>query len=295
MTGRTLSQDVPGSAIRFPWRKLFRFSILPLGILVFSLSGCANRMFFHPDNRVWDQPQRYGLQPRDVTFPSDDGTQLHGWWFPSKGTAKGTIVHFHGNAGNVSAHFHGSAWLTQAGYQVLVFDYRGYGSSKGTTTRKGVVRDSAAAIRYVLNRDDVQPDRLFLLGQSLGGMAALNGAILAQVPVSGYLIDSAFSKHRKIASEKARQLPLGLGWILQPLVPLLISGSYDPIDALDRIPEAPILFLHGTGDRVIPHHHSEILHRAAGKRSDLFLIEGGRHTDSWLHPDAQRRILDFLE
>jgi fermentation-respiration switch protein FrsA (DUF1100 family) len=84
------------------------------------------------------------------------------------GPAKGTVVHLHGNAQNMSAHFSFTSWLPQAGFNLLIFDYRGYGKSGGTPSRAGLVLDSIAAIRYVQNRPNIAPNRVILLGQSLG-------------------------------------------------------------------------------------------------------------------------------
>ena len=92
--------------------------------------------------------------------------------------AGAAILHVHGNAGHVANHAEFSAFLTQAGFHVLVFDYRGYGRSDdgGRLTRAKLVADTHAALDYLLRRDDVDPERIGMLGYSLGGVIGLAAA-----------------------------------------------------------------------------------------------------------------------
>lgn len=105
-----------------------------LGIicLLLALSGCSS-LLFYPEHGQPFTPERARLEYRDVTLTTADGLKLHGWWLPVKpGVAvKGTVLHLHGNGGNLAWHLGGSWWLPEQGYQVLMVDYRGYGLSEG--------------------------------------------------------------------------------------------------------------------------------------------------------------------
>ena len=104
-------------------------------------------------------------------FPDDCPS---GWSrAPDARQAKGTVVHFHGNAQNMSSHWQFVGWLARRGYNVFVFDYRGYGDSAGHAELQGVYADSHSALDYVRSRADVDPTRLLVLGQSLGGTNAI--------------------------------------------------------------------------------------------------------------------------
>lgn len=270
-----------------------KLCLLILSILL--LCGCANNLFYHPRPQFYDHPAKHNIPMEDVHFLSTNGTKLHGWWFPAatEQEVKGTVLHFHGNAVNVSAHYQGSVWLTRHGYQVFIFDYAGYGKSEGKVSRAQLIRDSQAAIHYVRQRDDVDPERLFYLGQSLGGMAAINGAARTQLAPKGYIIDSTFSEHRAIAADKLLATPGG--WVLRPFLFLFVSGTGDPLDLLPKLPSAPILFLHGTADRVIGHRHSEILFEAAAEPKELMLIKDGRHTQGFRDEKVRKRVLKFMD
>ena len=137
-----------------------------LGLCLF-LTGCAGRMFYYPNSRVYHQPEEAQLTHEEVLFEAADGVHLHGWFLPAVGEAKGTVIHFHGNAQNITAHFAFAFWLPREGFNLFVFDYRGYGKSEGSPTRRGLQQDGAAAIRYVATRKDVDPERLLILGATM--------------------------------------------------------------------------------------------------------------------------------
>ena len=107
--------------------------------------------FYIPDRINYDSPERAGLMFEPVIFRSADGTQLSGWFLPavgvaSAGDARGTVVHMHGNAQNMTAQWPYVEWVPKRKYNVLVFDYRGYGQSHGKPEPKGVFEDAVAAI-----------------------------------------------------------------------------------------------------------------------------------------------------
>ena len=73
-----------------------------LGVLVIALAGCIERMFFYPDSATYATPGQLGVRADDVQIVTADGSRLHGWFLPAVGNAKGTVLHLHGNAANVS-------------------------------------------------------------------------------------------------------------------------------------------------------------------------------------------------
>src|SRR4051812_22313310 len=97
--------------------------------------------FYFPDRIKYDTPERARLAFEDVRFASADGTLLSGWFIPAIGEAKGTVVHMHGNAQNMTAHWGYAEWLPARGYNLFCFDYRGYGQSQGRPDPKGVFED----------------------------------------------------------------------------------------------------------------------------------------------------------
>ncbi|MGB2817517.1 MAG: alpha/beta hydrolase, partial [Burkholderiaceae bacterium] len=112
------------------------------GMSAFTLAGCVERFFFDQDAVTYTVPEQFGVRAHDVEIRSADGTRLHGWFLPASGEPKGTVLHLHGNAANVSNHLPLVAWLPARGYNVLMLDYRGFGRSEGKPTLDGIVDDA---------------------------------------------------------------------------------------------------------------------------------------------------------
>lgn len=73
----------------------------------------------------------------------------------------------------MTAHLSFVSWLPKEGFNLFLFDYRGYGASEGSPERKGIYQDCIAALEYIKSRKDINPNRLLVFGQSLGGANAL--------------------------------------------------------------------------------------------------------------------------
>jgi len=239
------------------------------------LTGWVEGFFFYPDARTWSTPAQFGVTAEDVELRAADGSRLHAWFLPvPAGTAtRGTVLHLHGNAANVSNHLPLVAWLPAQGFSVLMLDYRGFGRSEGRPTLAGIVDDAAVALNYLRTRPGVDAQRLIVYGQSLGGATALRLLARDATGVRLGVIEAAFSGYRTIARDAAAASPLAL------IVPLAVEAlpptADDPIAMLPKI-QVPLIFVHGTRDRVIPAAHSEALHAAAAG-SQLWLVPDGEH------------------
>lgn len=236
--------------------------------------GCVEKAFYYPDQIAYGSPAEQGLPFEPVTFPSRDGTLLSAWFVPAQGVsrpqdAKGTVIHFHGNAENMSAHWSLVSWLPQRGFNVFVFDYRGYGQSRGSPDIKGVFEDSTAAINYVRQRPDINPQRLLVFGQSLGGTNAI-AAVGAgnRAGIKAVAIEATFYSYSKIANEN---LP-GTG--------LLLSDQYSAARYIAKLAPIPLLLLHGTADDVIPYDHAKMLLQQAQAPKTLITVPGGGHIEA---------------
>lgn len=233
----------------------------------------GDRLFYFPSKDQPFTPKKYGVKYEDVNFKSADGTELHGWFLPCKEgvkKAKATIVFSHGNAGSVAYHYGFIDWLIPAGYNVLLYDYRAFGKSKGTLSRKGIIEDVTAAFNYVASRKDVDSTKLVSFSHSLGGAKSV--VALAMKPIKGLraiITDGAFASYKEMAKQKAGQVGANL-----------TTDNFSTIDYIDKLAPVPLLIVHGTRDTMVPVGQAEKLFQKAKEPKTFFKIEDGTHTDS---------------
>jgi fermentation-respiration switch protein FrsA (DUF1100 family) len=259
------------------WRWYVRLAVLAVAIGYPLIVGCDS-WFYHPDRKVYYRPQEFGLSAEDVHFTTADGVRLHGWFLPAQGTPRGLVVHFHGNAANITNHVVGAVWLPPAGYHVLLFDYRGYGQSEGRVTRAGTTLDGLAAVDYALTRPEYEPGRLFAYGQSLGGAVAT--VVAAQRPqVRALAIEATFDSYRGIAARHAEKLVF-FRFLARPLARLLVSAGHDPGDVIGELSPRPVLVIAGGQDRICPPELGRALYERAREPRAWLLIDGADHYEA---------------
>lgn len=278
--------------------RTFRVLFLWTAAALFSglLNGCGGRAFYNnSDGRAYFRPGQFGLAYDDVSFASRDGTRLHGWFLPAVGKPIGTIVHYHGDSASIGWHLVFVRWLPAEGFNVFLFDYRGFGASEGTPTNRGVHDDGVAALEYVLSRRDVNPARLILLGQSMGGAVAIDAAATAAAPgIRAIILDSAFYSYRRVVRDLVDPRPLGsvMKW---PLAYFLFSDEFSPENRIDLLPPVPMLIIHGTRDRVVRHDQAyDLFARARGPRAFCTVV-GLRHNAALLLKEnvCRRLVADY--
>jgi fermentation-respiration switch protein FrsA (DUF1100 family) len=238
-------------------------------------SGCVlDSVFYYPSQTDHGNPGQEGLPYEAVRFASRDGTELSGWFLPAADgvdpkNVKGTVIHVHGNAENVSAHWQLVGWLTKRGYNVFLFDYRGFGGSAGTPEPKGVFEDTQSAFDYVRSRADVDPEKLLVFGQSLGGNLAIAAVGSGnRAGIRALAIEGTFYSYSAIANDKM----FGSG--------LFVNGDYSADRFIGKLTPIPLLLIHGTEDNVIPYRHSERLFYLAGEPKRWMPVPGGGHIDA---------------
>lgn len=280
--------------------RTLKFLLLTV-LLAVPFSGCT-QLFFQPHSFLIDTPERHGIEYRIENFQAADGTSLNAWFLPAQdkngdkygGKANATVLFLHGNAENISTHFRNVAWLPAAGFNVLALDYRGYGASEGTPSLAGMQLDIDAAMRHLLAHKDVDPNRIVIFGQSLGGALAIyyvaHSAYRANI--RAVVIDSAFSDYRRIAKEKLAAS--FITWPFQWLPWLTIDDDYSPANSVAAISPLPLLLIHGDHDVVVPAHNSQQLFERAKEPKELWIVPGAEHTQSLNNEALRKRLVEFL-
>jgi fermentation-respiration switch protein FrsA (DUF1100 family) len=219
---------------------------------LFALLG-SDRLIFVP------QPPSYTHLPNEIKIVSGDGEKINAVYLENP-NAEFTILFSHGNAedlGNVAPfmqQFH------DLGYSVLMYDYRGYGTSEGTPSERKTYQDIEAAYRWLLEVKKVAPKKIIAQGRSLGGGPAT--WLAAHHDVGGLVIESTFTSAFRVKTHRK----------------LLPWDKFDNLKYIQKI-ECPVLIMHGCEDEIIPLWHGQKLYAAALDEKINLWIEGAHHND----------------
>lgn len=273
---------------------LFRLIRVVVVLCALVSLGACSKLFFYPMKPWVQNPARIGLAYEDVILIHPDGLRLHGWWLPAAGPAKGTVYFLHGNAQNVSTHVMSVAWLPDAGYNVFLPDYRGYGLSQGKPRLPDVFDDIQLGLDWLGRSGRANGKPLIVFGQSLGAVMGIE--VLArdgnQEKVACTVFEAPFTGYRGITNDVMKQS--WLLWPLRPLVvPLMPSEKWDPAVRIGEL-RMPKLILHSREDEIIPFAHGEAVYdQAAAPKEFQPLL--GRHIEAMRDPSVQKRVQDFFE
>ena len=260
-------------------------SILLGAVLALALLWVGQRrMIYLPFGNVPPAASLGLPRAEDVTFTTDDGVTLHGWFVPAASTpARFTVIVFNGNAGHRGMRATLAAALSRHGVATLLFDYRGYGDNTGRPSEDGLAQDARAAWLYVTTRADVDPGRVVFFGESLGAALALR--LATETPPFALVLRSPFTSLTDIGRHHYPFLPVR--WLLRDRYPSLErAGSVS----------CPTLVIAGDRDSIIPTEQSKRLYGAIAAEKRLVVVAGADHNDEALFDGQEliQAVLDFL-
>lgn len=266
---------------------------LSLVVVSLAMTGCTS-LFFYPLDDWVQNPAMQGLAYEDVVLIHEDGLRIHGWWLPAEGEVKGTVYFLHGNAQNISTHMMNVAWLPEAGYQVFMLDYRGYGMSEGKASLPEVFSDIRLGLNWLHNSGRLGEAPLIVFGQSLGG--AMSVKVLAEdgnpERVDCVLLEAVFSGYPQITRDAMSQ-----SWLLWPFqwpVAALMPDQWNPEDHIGKLAGTPLLLMHSRDDEIVPLEHGRALFQAAGEPKTFRTIKGN-HIAGARNSDVQDDMQRFLQ
>jgi uncharacterized protein len=286
------------------WRRLILFTLGMLGvgalIVIFVVVPihAADVMSYPSRQPVCCQtPADVGLRYEDVSFPTSDGVTLRGWYIPGQNDT--TILFAHGGGSNRLGfgQLEQAAALAQHGFGVLLFDQRDHGDSDGTQT-SFTGSDVVAALNYLRQRSDVDPDRIGAIGLSLGAInivhAAAHDDSLKAIVLDG--LGQSGGADLPPPTSLAEVLTAAQRSVMFLVLRLRGVADQPVMDSLSRMSPRPTLFISGAGQDL----EREAVRRyfaVTGEPKEIWEIPEGSHAYTWTArpQEYNQRIVDFFE
>jgi len=249
-----------------------------VGALYFVQRG----LMYYPTDHL-PPPAASGVaEMRVISVATEDGLALTSWYRPAA-PGRPTLIYFHGNGGVIAGRGYKVRPYLDAGYGVLMAEYRGYGGNPGKPHEQGLYADGRANLLF-LSDEGVSPGRWVLYGESLGtGVAVQMAAEYAATgPVGALVLESPFESMAEAAAHH------------YPFVParLLVKDRFDSASKIASV-RAPVLVVHGENDRVIPVAQGKGLFAKARPPKESHWIANAEH--NVLHEFGMPKIvLEFV-
>lgn len=215
-----------------------------------------------------------------------DGTPIHVVFARQpEGATRSTILFSHGNGRHLGQFWDRVEVLWSLGYQVMIYDYPGFGRSGGTASEPGMYAAAEVALAALASRDDVDPTRIVLYGHSLGAAAtyelsvrAMRGEVVAR-STSG---EDFEVRPRALVSESAwcsiEEMIRDAAFLDVPRE-LLSELRFDNCARIAELRGVPVMMLHGERDRVVPLRQSELLEGRAVELPIVHRAADGTHVN----------------
>ncbi len=235
-----------------------------------------------PGRELEVTPKHVGFDYVDVTTKTSDGLLIHGWYVYAD-EPRGTVLFFHGNAGNISHRLDSIAIFHGLGLDTFIIDYRGYGQSEGKPSEEGTYRDAEAAWQYLVTQREIDPTRIIVFGRSIGGGVA--AWLAARHTAAALIVESSFTSATEMAAR------------LYPLMPVrLISRLRYPVADYVAAVKFPVLIIHSRDDEIIPFSMGKALYGRAPAPKAFIELAGDHNNGFLLSRDRYRQELaQFIE
>ncbi len=237
--------------------------------------------FFNVKNAV-RSAQELGLVYEEVSFPTSDDIILRGWYFPVEGADAPAVLYAPATSKDQRSGLSLVRPLHEAGFNVLLFSYRGYGLSDGHVhgfsygARESM--DVDAAVRYLHEVKGIQ--RIGALGHSAGAVSIILSAA-RNADIDAIVAASPFRSMEEIwNTNRPAFIPLPMFELMIRMSEFLKGFSRDqvrPLDVIADIAPRPLLIIHGVNDKRITVEQAQALFDAAAEPKQMWLYEDIGH------------------
>jgi dipeptidyl aminopeptidase/acylaminoacyl peptidase len=287
-----------------PYNLILKILIaLPLGLFLFVFILLVRNTYL-PRYSLSTTPKDYNIPYQDISFKTKDGFLIKGWLI-IKDKEKPVIILLHGLGANKSDVLDFAQFLYSASFNILMFDFRAHGESRGMVTSFGLLeeRDLEGAIEYLESNPLLKDKMIGLFGISMGGaIAIVAGAshpeIKAIVVDSPYVdLDESVITHTKMI------LPLPWNWLGRLAVMayrlrfLTDSSKFSPLKTISRISPRTVFIINGARDDRMRPEDAKRLYDAAGEPKELWLVEGAGHLEGYSNApgEYEKKVAGFFK
>jgi alpha-beta hydrolase superfamily lysophospholipase len=258
--------------------------------------GCTDLML-HPDNIDYAPGFASSHIVKDGFVKSSSDVQIHFWLVPAQDSrrhalskSKGLIVLAHGNGNNLTDHIWRSFWLAKAGYDLLIFDYRGHGRSTGVPEVAGSLKDVISVLDFSSALANERHQLVFFYGQSLGGTLLLKA--VSQNPTrwnpAVVIAEDPFFSFKEIAMERMLHIGIPLPIALLGYVSFSDDSGLRTTE-LATISPIPVLLFCSLDDPVISPHHCQRVNQSLRQPKMLVMYGEPGHLQAMASAQAKSR------
>ncbi|HEX7286261.1 MAG TPA: alpha/beta hydrolase [Candidatus Angelobacter sp.] len=241
-----------GGLVKTLAKMLLAVTLLIAGLVALLLYN-ADSVLFQP------HPSSYRDNAEILKITSANGSKISAMYLFNP-AARFTLLVSHGNAEDIGDDRDSNEEMRHAGFSVLAYDYQGYGTSQGKPGEQTAYEDEVAAYDFLTTHLQVAPERIILLGRSVGSGPAVH--LAARKPVAGMVLVSPFLSAFRTLTR----------------VPLLPFDRFPNYKDIRRV-HCPLLIVHGTRDTIIGFWHGQKLYELANQPKQFLPVEGAGHND----------------
>jgi len=237
----------------------------------------------------------------EVSFTSEDGLTLPGWYMASTDNDKAILL-VHGRGANRTEGMRYAKPLIAAGYNVLAFDMRHPRQDPEILSTMGFheKKDIIAALNFLEKNKSIK--HIGLMGFSMGAAAGI--IVMAKDPrVKVGVFSGGYAHSMDVLAEQGKKMHGLPRYPLMPVVEKLFEwrGDVDadeinPETYISQISPRPIYIMHGTADQTVDFSHGQRLFGVAKEPKQFWQAQGGRHTRLWQHnkEKAESSVVEFF-
>ena len=253
--------------------------LIVIGYLFFN----QKQMVYYPYNKLTATPEDMGIKYENMEIKISETETVHGWYIPSSDNSNKHVVLFcHGNAGNISNRLYTVQLFQTLDIPLLMFDYRGYGISKGEPSEENSYQDAQLCYKWLIKEKKYKEENIIVFGRSLGGGVGVELSLREKV--KGLILESTFTSTGDLGNK------------LFPIFPIkwFLKYKYESISKIKDL-GCPVLIIHSSEDDLIPYYMGRELFETATEPKEFFDIFGGHNDREYLeNPEYIDNIKRFI-